>query len=369
MPHLEIDGVTIGDSTPCYVIAEVGHNHQGSIAKAKEMFVEAQRAGANAVKLQKRDNRTLFTRAMFDKPYENENSFGPTYGAHREALEFGREAYQELQAYACELGITFFATAFDEPSADFLAALDMPAYKLASGDLTNTPLLRHIAAFQRPVILSTGGATLAQVRTAVEAVLAINPRLCVLQCTATYPASADEMNLRVIETFRSEFPDVVIGLSDHYNGIAMAVAAYVLGARVIEKHFTLNHTMKGTDHAMSLEPIGMHKMIRDLQRAAQAMGDGVKRQLPSETPALVKMAKSLYAARDLPRGHRLTAEDLAAKSPGGGVPPAELASIVGRVLSQPLRSDDLLRIDQHLESVPANAAALEDGRLHARAAS
>jgi sialic acid synthase len=170
----------------------------------------------------------------------------------------------------------------------------------------------------------------------------------------------------VIETFREEFPNVVVGLSDHYNGISMAVAAYVLGARVIEKHFTLNHTMKGTDHAMSLEPIGMHKMIRDLQRAAKALGDGTKRVLPSETSALVKMGKSLFAARDLPQGHKLAQSDVAIKSPGGGVPPAQLNSVIGRTLIQPLKRDQQLQFHLHLAPENSNDAdsslALVDAR-------
>lgn len=368
MRHLRIDNVEVGDATDCYVIAEVGHNHQGSVDKAKEMFLEAKRAGAHAVKLQKRDNRSLYTEEMYNKPYENENSFGPTYGAHREALEFGRDEYKELKDYCSEIGISFFATAFDHPSADFLAALDMPAYKLASGDLRNTPLLEHVAGFQKPLILSSGGANLDDVRTAVETVLRINPQLCLLQCTASYPTPAEEMNLRVIETFREEFPDVVIGLSDHYNGIAMAVAAYVLGARVIEKHFTLNHTMKGTDHAMSLEPIGMHKMIRDLQRAAKALGDGSKKVLPSETSALIKMGKSLFAARELPAGHKLTAADLAIKSPGGGVPPAQLKAVIGRTLSSPLKRDEQLQFHLHIapdgSKEPDSSMALADARAN-----
>jgi sialic acid synthase len=366
MRNIKIDDIEVSDDSECYVIAEIGHNHQGNVEKAKEMFVEAKRSGAHAVKLQKRDNRSLYTQEMYEKPYENENSFGATYGEHREALEFGHAEYKELQQYAADIGITFFATAFDRPSADFLAALDMPAYKLASGDLKNTPLIEHVASFQRPVILSTGGATLDDIRSSVECFLKINPQLCLLQCTASYPTPAEEMNLRVIETFRDEFPDVVVGLSDHYNGIAMAVAAYVLGARVIEKHFTLNHTMKGTDHAMSLEPIGMHKMIRDLQRAAKALGDGTKRPLPSEAPALLKMGKSLYAARDLPHGHRLAEADLAIKSPGGGVPPAQLKSVLGCALAKPLKRDQQLQFHLHIapegSSGPDSSLALADAR-------
>src|SRR5919106_1796681 len=145
----------LGDHAPCYVIAEIGHNHQGSLEKARELFREAKLAGAHAVKLQKRDNRGLYTRAAYDKPYDNENSFGATYGEHREFLEFGAPEYRELQRYADEIGVDFFATAFDKASADFLGELDLPAIKIASGDVKSIPLLKHVAAFGKPIIIST----------------------------------------------------------------------------------------------------------------------------------------------------------------------------------------------------------------------
>ena len=346
MPReLTIDGTRIADDTDCYVIAEIGHNHQGDLEKARQLFRSAHECGVQAVKLQKRDNRALYTAEMYNRPYEHENSFGRTYGEHREFLEFGRDEYVELQRYARELGLTFFATAFDVPSADFLANLDVPAYKLASGDLKNLPLLRHVARFQKPVIFSTGGATMDDVRRAYDAIATINPRVAMLQCTASYPTEPQHMNLRVLETFRAAFPDAVVGLSDHYNGIAMAVVAYMLGARVIEKHFTLNHTWKGTDHALSLEPIGMQKMIRDLHRAHQALGDGTKQALPIEASALSKMGKKIVAARALPAGHVLREEDLVMKSPGDGLPPTELEAIVGRTLRRALEPDAALTTD------------------------
>jgi N-acetylneuraminate synthase/sialic acid synthase len=325
------------------VIAEIGHNHQGSLEKAMELFAAAKECGVQAVKLQKRDNRNLFTREMFDKPYENENSFGPTYGQHREALEFGRREYEQLVKHAAQLGLTFFATAFDFGSADFLAELDMPAYKIASGDINNTPLLKHVAAYQRPMIISTGGASLADVRRAYEAVRPINAQIALLQCTASYPAEPEHMNLRVIETYRKEFPEAVVGLSDHQNGIAMSMMAYVLGARIIEKHFTLNHAAKGTDHAFSLEPIGMRKLVRDLRRAHVGLGDGVKRVYAEEAAPLMKMGKKLVAARDLPSGHLLTRADVAIKSPNDGLPPYELERVLGRTLRRALQGDENLR--------------------------
>ena len=353
--QLQIGDVRIDDAADCYVIAEIGHNHQGSVDKCKQLFVEAKAAGAHAVKLQKRDNRSLYTRDLFNKPYENENSYGPTYGEHREFLEFDKAQYQELQAYAAEVGVTFFATAFDIPSAEFLAELDMPAYKIASADLTNVPLLRHVAAAGKPMILSTGGATIDDVRRGVETVGEVNPQIGLLQCTAGYPAEWDELDLRVISTYRDLLPEVTVGLSSHDNGIAMAVAAYVLGARIVEKHFTLNRALKGTDHRFSLEPQGLRKMVRDLQRTRQALGDGNKTMYPSETEPIIKMAKKLVAARDLPAGHTLRPEDIGMKSPGDGLPPYEFDQIVGRTLRHPIQADGALTFELLEEQIPEAA--------------
>lgn len=338
--EITIDSYHVSDDSDCYVIAEIGHNHQGDLEKAKELFQVAKECGVNAVKLQKRDNRSLFTQAMYKSHYDSENAFGETYGAHREALEFGREEYVELQRYSRELNVTFFATAFDFKSADFLAALDMPAYKIASGDLTNTPLLKYVAEIGKPMILSTGGGTMADVQRAYDTIMPINTQLCILQCTANYPAEPQDMNLRVITSYRKLFPDVVVGLSDHHNGIALAPVAYLLGARVIEKHFTLNRAWKGTDHSFSLERTGMRKLVRDLKRTRQALGDGQKITLPGEVKPLFKMAKKLVAARDLPAGHVLTRQDIAIKSPNDGLPPYQLDKVMGRSLRKPLEEDE-----------------------------
>jgi N-acetylneuraminate synthase/sialic acid synthase len=349
---LRIGTHDVGDHTPCYVIAEIGHNHQGSLDKARELFREAKLAGAHAVKLQKRNNRGLYTRAAYDRPYDNENSFGATYGEHREFLEFGANEYRELQTYAHQLQIDFFATAFDVESADFLEGLDIPAYKLASGDIKSTPLLKHVARFGKPMILSTGGALLEDVQRAYDAIMPINPQLAILQCTAGYPAAFEELDLHVINQYRERFPGAVIGFSGHDNGIAMAVAAYVLGARIIEKHFTLNRAMKGTDHAFSLEPVGLRKMVRDLERTYKALGNGVKKIYDSERAPITKMGKSLVVARDLPLGHILRPEDIVMKSPGGGIPPYELDSVLGRMTLRPLYEDDFLSFEVLSEANP-----------------
>jgi len=330
----------VAHDTDCYVIAEIGHNHQGKLETAMQMIRVAKECGADAVKFQKRDNKALYTTAMYASPYDNENSYGETYGLHRDALELSADAYRELKQYADELGIAFLATAFDVPSADFLAELDVPAYKMASGDLTNIPLMEHVARIGKPMLISTGGGSMEDVSRAYEAVRAAAPAMCLMQCTAAYPCEPEDMNLNVLNTFREKFPEAVPGLSDHQNGIAMALVAYTLGARVVEKHFTLNRAWRGTDHAFSLEPIGLRKLVRDLRRARRAMGDGVKAPLPAEARPLKKMGKKLVAARALPEGHVLTKEDIAIKSPADGLPPYELSRIVGRRTRKALQPDE-----------------------------
>lgn len=359
MLELVVDGRVIARDGPAYVIAEIGHNHQGDVEKAKALVRAARECGADAVKLQKRDNAQLYTRALYDAPYDNEHSFGRTYGEHREALELSAAEWLELREFSREEGITLFGTVFDEPSADFLHELDLPAFKIASGDLTNTPLLRHVAGLGRPIFLSTGGGTMDDVERAVDSILPLNAQLCVMQCTASYPCEVEELNLGVIESYRERFPDLVIGLSDHQSGIAMSLVGYMLGARVIEKHFTLNHAWKGSDHAFSLMPEGMRRLVRDLHRVPDAVGDGVKRPLASEARPLEKMGKKLVATRDLPVGHVLTAEDLAARSPAdGGLPPYELDDLLGRSLTRPLMVDQALVTDD-VEPVAEPVAARE----------
>jgi sialic acid synthase len=353
----EIDGKVVDESSDCYVVAEIGHNHQGDIEQAKRMFAEAKECGADAVKLQKRDNRSLFTKEYYTRPYDNPHSFGTTYGEHRETLEFGRSEYLELQAYAKEIGITFFATAFDPPSCEFLADLDMPAYKVASADLTNTLLLRRVAEIGKPVIISTGAAVLDDVVRAHDAIAEVNPNVAVLQCTASYPPAWDELDLRVITTYRELFPTSVIGFSSHDSGIAMALAAFVLGGRIVEKHFTLNRAMRGSDHAFSLEPQGLSKMVRDLRRARVALGDGTKRMYPCEVEPSVKMAKKLVTTRALPAGHVLRDDDIAAKSPGDGLPPYEIHNLLGRALRQPVDEETTLSFELLEESVPDTASS------------
>lgn len=334
MRKFRVNGNEYSDETTPYVIAEVGHNHQGNLETAILLIEAAAKAGAQAVKFQKRDNQSLYSSEAYSAPYLSENAYAPTYGAHREALEFGKEEYLVCIQEAQKRGIDFFATAFDFKSADFLAELGLPAFKIASGDLKSTPLIKYVAKMGLPIILSTGGGRMDDITRAVDTVLEHNQNLALLQCTAGYPPEYSELNLKVISTYRDTFKNVTIGYSGHDSGIAMALVSYVLGARVIEKHFTLNRAMKGTDHAFSLEPAGMSKLVRDLKRAHQALGDGVKRPYPSEEMPLKKMGKSLYSTRDIEVGEILQDSMFDFRSPAIGISPSRLDSYLGKVFKR-----------------------------------
>jgi sialic acid synthase len=291
--EMYIGGKHITCATDAYVIAEIGHNHQGNLETCKEMFAAAKWAGCDAVKLQKRDNKTLYSPEMYDAPYNSENAFGATYGEHREALEFSEDEYGELKAHAEKLGIAFFATGFDIKSVDFLRQLDVPALKIASGDIANYPLLKHVATtWKMPIIFSTGGATDVQVMRAHSILDRGRGSLAVLQCTSGYPADYSELDLKVIYTYTKAFPNTTIGYSGHDTGVLAACIAYSWGARIIEKHFTLNRAWKGTDQAFSLEPQGMKKLVDDLKTTRIAIGSEYKRRHDSEIEPLKKQLKN-----------------------------------------------------------------------------
>ena len=337
--ELIVEDFVINDDSDTFVIAEIGQNHEGDIKKCMALFDAAKECGATAVKLQKRNNRALYTKAYYDEPYNSENAYAPTYGAHREKLEFDRQQYVDLHQYAKEIGITMFSTAWDYDSADLLNDIGMPCFKIASGDLRTLPLIKHIARFGKPLFVSTGGGTLDDVRRMHDQIMPINNQLCILQCTSGYPPAFEELNIKVIDTYRKEFPECVIGFSSHDSGIAMALVGYMLGSRVLEKHFTLNRAWKGTDQAFSLEPNGFRRMTRDLKRARIALGDGVKRSYASEEAPLKKMGKKLVAARDLPEGTVLQASDIVFKSPGDGVAPFYVDYFVGKKLKHAVGDD------------------------------
>lgn len=346
---MRIGDTEVGADGSCYTVAEVGSNHGGSLDTCLKMIRAAADAGADAVKLQRRHNQTLYTRAQYDAPYDNENSFGRTYGEHREALELPLSDWRTALDYAQDCGITLFGTAFDHPSVDDLVHVGAPAIKIASGDLRNTPLIRYAASTGLPLVISTGGGNWGDCLRALDAG-ADAPGLALLHCTMAYPCPPEHLHLACVMQLSillnvAGWDGVVVGASLHDSGISSAVVAYMLGARIIEKHFTLDRTMRGTDHAFSLEPQGMRKMVRDLYRARISHGSGTIASHAIESLAMLKMGKGVYTSGPIPAGTLLAAGHLKVCSPATPVstPPYLMDMLIGRVTAKELPVDHAIR--------------------------
>lgn len=284
--ELTIGGKKIGAGHPCYVVAEIGINHNGDLAIAKRLIDVAYGAGCSAVKFQKRTVEVVYTEVELARP--RESPFGDTNGELKRALEFGRDQYREIDAYCRSVGMVWFASPWDEASVDFLEEFSVPCHKIASASLTDDSLLRHVRATGKPVILSTGMSTMAQIDHAVQ-VLG-REDLIILHATSTYPANYDELNLRVIPALAQRF-GVPIGYSGHETGIPSSVAAVALGACMVERHLTLDRAMWGSDQAASLEPNGITRLMRDVRLIESSMGDGQKRLLEREVPIMQKLRR------------------------------------------------------------------------------
>lgn len=338
MKNIKINNHIIGKNP--FIIAEIGNNHQGSIKKAFALIKAAKDSGATAVKFQKRYNKDLYTNDFYNTPYIHVNSYAKTYGKHRDFLEFSLPQYRKLKIYAKKIGIIFFATPFDFKSVDFLEKLKVPCYKIASGDLTNTPLQEYIAKKNKPIFLSTGGGTYKDIDRAFKNIIRYNKKLMILHCTASYPAEIGDMNLNIIKKLIKKYPKNIIGLSDHENGIDAASVAYMLGARVFEKHFTLNRSWKGTDQSFSLEPNGLRKLCRNLNRIPKMLGTNKKKFLKSEKKPIEKMRKMMVANKTLELGHVVSLKDISFKSPGQGLKPFQYKMILNKKLKKKIFIDE-----------------------------
>ncbi|MBI2889495.1 MAG: N-acetylneuraminate synthase family protein [Nitrospirae bacterium] len=276
----------VGEGYPCFIVAEIGINHNGSVVLAKRLIDEAVRTGCDAVKFQKRTIEVVYTEEELARP--RESPFGTTNGDLKRGLEFGADEYNEIDRYCRERGIMWFASCWDENSVDFIDRYDPPCYKVASACLTDDNLLRHLRSKGRPIVLSTGMSTLEQVEHAVD-VLGRN-ELIILHCTSEYPSPIERLNLRVIQALRTIF-DVPVGYSGHEVGLAPSIGAAVLGACMIERHFTLGRSMWGSDQAASVEPQGFDILVKYVRSIENALGDGKKRLYPAEIPILRKLRR------------------------------------------------------------------------------
>ena len=344
-----LDNVEVTEESLPYVIAEIGHNHQGSVDQCKELFIKAKNSGANAVKLQKRDNKKLYTKQFYDSEYNNVNSYGKSYGEHREKLEFGYTEYKELFEFSKELGITMFATPFDFSSLEFLEKFNCPFYKVASSDVTFIQLIKKIAETGKPVIISTGHASFEDIDRVLDSVNFKND-VAFLQCSSVYPADAKQINLNVIPELIKRYQKNIIGYSGHDSGILIPTIAYLKGARIIEKHFTLNRSLKGTDHGMSLEPEGLSKMCSGFRKVKDSLGLRLKERMPYESKYIYKMKKTIVASKELNINHIISNDDIDFKSPGGELECYDSDKIIGKKLIKNILKDQPLSFSDIEES-------------------
>lgn len=331
VPCIDIAERKIGPGQPCFIIAEAGVNHNGSLELGLKLVDAAAAAGADAVKFQTFKVDRLVTKDAPKAGYQiSVTGDAETQYEMLKRLELTEEDHRCLIAHCAERGILFLSTPFEERSADFLEALGVPAFKLPSGELTNLPFLTHVARKGKPIIISTGMATLQEVDAAVATLTRSgNSRLVLLQCVSEYPADPADANLRAMASMRASF-GFPVGFSDHTPGIATAITAAALGACVVEKHFTLDRQMPGPDHPASLEADELKEMVRGIRIAESALGDGEKRPVAREAATAAVARKSLLAACNIPQGATLRLEHITTKRPGTGISPDMREQLVGR---------------------------------------
>jgi N-acetylneuraminate synthase len=346
MQTVNISNKVIGPGQPVFVIAEAGVNHNGDLKLARALIDVAVEAGADAVKFQTfQADRLVIPEAPKAEYQLRTTGDSESQFEMLRRLELSADAQCELQSYCHERGIVFLSTPFDDVAVDLLDKLGVPAFKISSGDLTNSPLLEYVASKGKPVILSTGMSELSEL---IEAVSVLNTAGCenpvLLHCVSNYPAEPAEVNLRAMQTMRSAF-DVPVGFSDHTEGIDVALAAVALGACVIEKHFTLDRTLPGPDHRASLEPAELRELVRSIRRVEAALGSGRKIPTASELETAKVARRSLVAARDIPAGATLQRDMVVMRRPGTGMSPAMLATLLGRRVIRNIATGTLLDAD------------------------
>ena len=343
---LKIGKRLVGGGEPCFIVAEAGVNHNGDVSLAQKLVDSALKAGADAVKFQTFTAEELVT---IDAP-KAEYQKATTGSAESQFemiknLELSRDDFKQLYIYTKTKGIMFLSTPFDRGSVDFLDKLGVVAFKIPSGEITNSPLLKHIALKRKPIILSTGMATLGEIETALNVLSGAGAKdIILLHCITSYPAQSEDMNLRAMQTLRQAF-GYPVGLSDHTLGLTIPVAAVALGASLIEKHFTLDRKLPGPDHRASLEPRELKAMVRAIRDVEKAMGDGIKRLTKEEEVNKLVVRRSLVARVDIPKGAPITEEMLDARRPATGIEPSELKLVVGKVARTAIKRGQLITED------------------------
>jgi N,N'-diacetyllegionaminate synthase len=337
---------TIGENHPAFIIAEAGVNHNGDMDIAKRLIDVAAEAGVDAVKFQTLNAARYISRYAPKARYQlAATDEGESQVDMVSKYELSREQHCELIQYCSERDLHFFSTAFDELGVDLLAELEVACFKIPSGEITNLPLIEHITAKGKPMILSTGMSSIGEVEKAV-ATMAVNGMrdIALLHCVSNYPALPEDANLRAMQTMEKAF-GLPIGYSDHTSGVEIAIAAVALGARIIEKHFTIDKELPGPDHQASLEPNELRLMVSAIRNVEAGLGDGVKRLMSSENNTRDVARKSLVAARSLKVDEVIDRSAIAIKRPGTGISPVELDYVLGRRLKRDIAEDEPLSWD------------------------
>ena len=334
----------VGGGGPCFIIAEAGVNHNGSLNLAKELVDAAKNAGADAIKFQTFKTEDLVTEGAATASYQKKNT-GKEESQFKmlKKLELSEKDFIKLKKYCDRKNILFLSTPHTENAVDFLEQLRVPAYKVASGDLTNLPLLEKISKKKKPIILSTGMATLDEVREAVTTIKrAENNKIILLHCTTNYPCLSREVNLRAILTLKEKF-NLSVGYSDHTEGVLVPIMAVAMGALVIEKHFTLDKNLSGPDHKASLGPKELKVMVKMIRTTEQILGSGIKIPTKNEEEIKKITRKSIVAKTDIKKGQKITKNMLIIKRPGTGIEPKYLNRVIGRVVKRIKKKDDLIK--------------------------
>lgn len=339
MKAFQVGGKTVGPGHPCFVIAEAGVNHNGDLAMARRLVEAAAEAGADAVKFQLYDAAEQVSRAARTAGYQRDRTGEDDMLSMAAGYDLPWEAHFELAEHCRAVGIHYMSSVFDRRAADFLLRLGGDAFKIGSGELTNEPLLRYLAGLGKPILLSTGMSTLEDVAGAVERLRAHgDPPLLLFQCVSCYPAPPETANLRAMAVMAQAF-GVPVGFSDHTPGSTVAVAAVALGASMVEKHFTLDRTLPGPDHAMSLSPAELREYVAAVRDAEAALGDGIKRPHPEEIPVREVARRGLVSGRDLRAGEVLGDDNVAFKRPALGIDPRFWETVRGRRLRVDVPAD------------------------------
>ena len=337
-------GIVIGPKHPCFIVAEIGNNHQGKLALAKEMVHAAADMGADAVKFQKRDTDALLTKEGLKAPYTGANSFGPTYGQHRKALELSIDEMADLKELSERLGLVFFASSWDVPSIRQMADLGMELIKVSSADLVSTPLLREIGSLHIPIIASTGMSNWEEIDNAVAELKNYHDQIMLLHCNSSYPCPEEEIHLPVMDELRERY-GFPVGYSGHEPGLGPSLAAVARGACIVERHFTLSKNLPGTDHKASLEPDDFKMLVQLTREIEKSLKGTTKKVFPTERDAAAKLRKSVVTACGLSAGTVIIEEHLTVKSPGTGISPMRWDEVVGKTLTRNVPEDEFLSWD------------------------